>query len=179
MPRVHGQRIMLREYQAEDIGPICSWVNDEATTQYLSTRYWPAQTLVDSEEYLSRILQSSHSAYHFVIADKQDGRYIGQMDMFRVDWRLRCGELGMVIAAEQERGKGFGCEALELIKRFAFLTLGLERLELEVHMENAAALRCYQKAGFTLEGVKRHAFFSEGRFCDVGVMSVLREEYRA
>ena len=99
MPRVHGQRIMLREYQAEDIGPICSWVNDEATTQYLSTRYWPAQTLVDSEEYLSRILQSSHSAYHFVIADKQDGRYIGQM--------VPCG----LAAALRRAGHGDCCGA--------------------------------------------------------------------
>lgn len=102
---------------------------------------------------------------------------MGQMDMFRVDWRLRCGELGMVIASRENRGKGLGQEALALMKRFAFLTLGLERLELEVHMDNAAARRCYEKAGFLLEGVKRHAYFNDGRFSDVGVMSVLREEY--
>ena len=45
--------------------------------------------------------------------------------------------------------------------------LGLERLEMEVHMENHAARKCYQKAGFVMEGVKRHAFFTDGRFCDV------------
>ena len=72
-----------------------------------------------------------------------------------------------------------GAEALALMERFAFLTLGLERLELEVHMENASARRCYEKAGFLLEGVKRHAYFNDGRFSDVGVMSVLREEYGA
>lgn len=177
MPRVLGQRVMLREYKAEDIGDIRKWVNDASSTRYLSTRFWPAQTMVDSEEFLSRMLQSSHNAYNFVIADLQDERYIGQLDMFRVDWRLRCGELGMVIASESDRGHGIGCEALRLMQRFAFQTLGLERLELEVHMENAAARRCYEKAGFSLEGVKRHAFFTDGRFCDVGIMSILREEY--
>ena len=179
MPRLMGERIMLREYQAEDIAAIRKWVNDEATTRYLSTRYWPAQTMVDSEEFHSHMLQSSHNAYNFVMADKADGRYIGQADLFRMDWRLRLGEVGMVVGDPAERGRGLGEEALGLLQRFAFRTLGLERVELEVHMGNEAALRCYQKAGLTLEGVKRHAFFSDGAFCDVGMMSVLREEWEA
>ena len=177
MPRVLGERIMLREYKAEDFAEIRKWVNDEETVRYLSTRFWPAQTMVDTEEFLSRMLQSSHNAYNFVIADLEDESYIGQLDMFRVDWRLRQGELGRVIGDAQERGKGIGREALGLMQQFAFRTLGLERLELEVHMQNAAALRCYEKAGFTLEGVKRHAFFSDGQFCDVGMMSILRCEF--
>ena len=177
MPRLLGERVMLREYKADDIGDIRKWVNDAETTRYLSTRFWPPQTMVDSEEFLSRMLQSSHSAYNFVIADRGDERYIGQLDMFQVDWRLRCGELGMVIGSASDRGQGLGREALELMKHFAFRTLGLERLELEVHMENHAARKCYQKAGFVMEGVKRHAFFTDGRFCDVGILSILRDEY--
>ena len=179
MPRLLGERVMLREYRADDIGEIRKWVNDAETTRYLSTRFWPPQTMTDSEEFLSRMLQSSHNAYNFVIAELSDGRYIGQLDMFRVDWRLRQGELGMVVAAAGDRGRGFGTEALGLMQRFAFRTLGLERLELEVHMDNLPARRCYEKAGFVQEGVKRHAFFTDGRFCDVGIMSVLRDEYEA
>ena len=179
MPRLYGERIMLREYRAEDIHAIRKWVNDENVTRYLSTRFWPAQTMVDSEEFLSRMLQSSHNAYNFVIADAQDERYIGQCDLFRLDWRLRLGELGMVIADAQDRGCGYGREALRVLQRFCFRTLGLERIELEVHMDNAQALNCYRKAGFTLEGVKRHAFFTDGRFCDIGFMSILREEFEA
>ena len=141
MPRLLGELVMLREYKADDIGDIRKWVNDAETTRYLSTRFWPPQTMVDSEEFLSRMLQSSHSAYNFVIADRGDERYIGQLDMFQVDWRLRCGELGMVIGSASDRGQGLGREALELMKHFAFRTLGLERLEMEVHMENHAARR--------------------------------------
>lgn len=179
MPRLIGERIMLREYQSGDYASIREWVNDERTTRFLSTRYWPAQTETDTQEFLSRMLQSSHNAYNFVIADRSDGHYIGQLDVFRLDWRLRQGEIGMVIARGEERGQGIGTEALKLLEQFVFRTLGLERLELEVHMDNAPALACYRKAGFTLEGVKRHAFFTNGQFCDVGVMSILRNDYEA
>ena len=179
MPRLIGSRIMLREYQSEDFASIRSWVNDAQVTRYLSTRFWAPQTTVDTQEFLSRMMQSSHNAFNYVIADAQDGRYIGQLDMFRVDWRLRQGEIGMVIAGAEDRGRGYGTEALELLAAFAFNSLGLERIELEVHMENAAALRCYQKAGFTLEGVKRHAYYNDGRFADLGMMSILREDWLA
>ncbi len=83
----------------------------------------------------------------------------------------------MVIAREADRSGGLGREALALLEGFVFDTLGLERLELCVYMDNERALRCYRHAGFTLEGVKRHAYWAEGRFGDVGIMSVLRGDY--
>ena len=179
MARVLGERIMLREYRTEDFEKIREWVNDENTTRYLSSRFWSAQSVADTQEFLSRMMQASHNAYNFVIADLQTESYIGQLDMFRVDWRQRQGELGMVIGRREMRHQGFGREALELMQRFAFRTLGMERLEMEVHMDNQPALHCYRRAGFALEGVKRHAFWSDGHFADLGMMSVLREEYEA
>ena len=177
MPRVIGQRVMLREYRSEDFAAIRKWVNDEETVRYLSSRYWPAHTEVDTQEFLSRMLQSSHNAYNFVIADAETEEYIGQLDTFRVDWRQRQGELGIVIGSKEMRHQGIGQEALALMQRFAFCTLGMERLEIEVHMDNQPALHCYRRAGFVLEGVKRHAFFTDGHFADLGILSILRSEY--
>ena len=179
MPRLIGSKVMLREYQSDDFASIRQWVNDAGVTRYLSTRFWAPQTTVDTQEFLSRMMQSSHNAYNFVIADAADGRYIGQLDMFRVDWRLRQGEIGMVIASAEDRGRGLGTEALQLLARFAFETLGLERIELEVHIQNAAAIRCYEKAGFVLEGIKRHAYYNDGAFSDLGMMSLLRQDWQS
>lgn len=179
MARVLGERIMLREYKAEDFSEIRKWVNDEETTRYLSSRFWSAQSISDTQDFLNRMMQASHNAYNFVIADLETEDYIGQLDMFRVDWRQRQGELGIVIGESGMRHQGIGREALQLMQRFAFRTLGMERLEIEVHMDNQPALHCYRRAGFTLEGVKRHAFWSDGHFADLGMMSVLRDEYEA
>lgn len=179
MPRLIGKQVVLREYQNDDFSAIRTWVNDTEATRYLSTRFWAPQTTVDTQEFLSRMLQSSHNGYNFVIAAAEDGRYIGQLDMFRVDWRLRQGEIGMVIASGEDRGKGYGTEALRLLSGFAFQTLGLERIELEVHMDNTAAIRCYEKAGFVLEGVKRHAYYNDGHFADLGIMSLIRPDWQA
>lgn len=178
MPKVIGETVVLRDYRQEDLPEIRKWVNDPETTRFLSTRFWPPQTLLDTQQFLENIMQSSLSGCNFVIADKQDERYIGQLDMFRLDWKLRCGELGMVIGATEDRGRGVGAEALGLMLRHGFLTLGLERVELEVDMGNQQAVRCYEKAGFVLEGVKRHAYFRDGAFSDIGILSVLSAEWR-
>lgn len=179
MPRILGNRVMLREYRQEDLPEIRKWVNDAQITRFLSTRFWPPQTMADTQQFLDRMLESSHMACNFVIADKETQRYIGQLDLFRVDYKLRQGEVGMVIGDGEDRGRGLGTEALGLLLGYAFLTLGLERVELEVDMGNLGARRCYEKAGFVLEGVKRHAYYREGAFCDIGMLSVLREEWLA
>ena len=178
MPRLTGERIILREYRQEDLPEMRKWVNNEDTVKFLSSRFWAPQTLLDTQQFLENMLQSSHNGCNFIIADKEDERYIGQLDMFSINWKLRCGELGMVIAAVEDRGRGVGTEALGLILRYAFQTLGLERVQIEVDMDNAGAMRCYEKAGFVLEGIKRHAYFRDGAFCDIGMMSVLAGEYK-
>lgn len=178
MPHLTGERIRLREYRQEDLGAMRAWVNDEQTVGSLSTLYWAPQSSSNTADALDRAMHSLGNAAYFVIADRVDDHYLGQIDLYAIDWKLRCGTLGMVIGHENQRGKGYGAEALALLLRYSFLTLGLERVELEVNQENQRAVRCYQKAGFVLEGVKRHAFYHNGAFCDVAVMSVLAGEWR-
>lgn len=173
MPVLMGEHILLREFRQEDYQAIAFWMNNWQVTRYLSTKFWIPQTTADVSQYLTERLQSSHNAYYFVIAESQSKDYLGQIDLYSVDWRLRCATLGLIVI---EPGKGYGTEALRLMRHFAFDTLGLERLELEVHEDNLAALRCYEKAGFIREGIKRNAYFSEGRFRSVVLMSALRED---
>lgn len=173
-----GEHIILRDYSAEDTPAIRQWVNDAESVKYLSSIFWFPQTASMTENFVNSMMQANQFSFGFVIADKADNSYIGQIDLVHVDWKLRCGEIGLVIGSEEKRGLGIGKEALLLLQRYGFDTLGLERMQLEVHMDNARALKCYRNAGFTLEGVKRHAYYYQGRYTDVGIMSVLAEEWR-
>ena len=68
-------------------------------------------------------------------------------------------------------------EALSLLLRYAFDTLGLRRVELTVFAENSRARLCYLKAGFIEEGVARQKTWKNGKFHDVVSMAVLRDEW--
>ena len=179
MPTLTGQRILLREYRPDDLAGIRGWVNDPETVRYLSSRYWMPQSLADTSDFLDHAMHAGSNGAFFVIADPADETYLGQIDLTSINWKLRSAEMAIVLGTEGQRDRGIGTEAIGLMLRFAFNMLGLERVELEVATENRRAMRCYEKAGFTLEGVKRHAFMLDGNYVDLAVMSVLAGEWRA
>ena len=71
-----------------------------------------------------------------------------------------------------------GGEAIALMLAYAFQTLGLWRVELEVVADNRRAVRCYERAGFRVEGKKRNAFLVDGELTDMLIMAVLMDEWR-
>ena len=66
----------------------------------------------------------------------------------------------------------------ELVLEYAFDTVGLHRVELEVYSFNPRAQRSYEKAGFVHEGVRRQALWWEDRWHDVVLMAMLATDSR-
>jgi RimJ/RimL family protein N-acetyltransferase len=73
--------------------------------------------------------------------------------------------------------RGYGTEAVRLVAKHGFNTLNLNRIFLHVFENNPRAIRAYEKAGFSHEGRKRQAEFKDGKYIDVLVMSMLRNEF--
>jgi RimJ/RimL family protein N-acetyltransferase len=176
MPRIYGKRIMLREYQKEDLEPIRQWVNEPEVADQLSDIFLYPHTLNQTENWLNSRLNESNTK-GFVIADSQTGAYFGQIDLIQIDWKNRCTTLGIVIGNPEKRGKGYGTEAILLLEEFVFKRLNLNKLELDLHDYNTRAYRCYQKCGFKEEGRFREKFFIDGRYTDMIAMGILKREY--
>ena len=178
MPHILGEHIMLRDYHSDDAASVHEWANDPETVRYLSARYWMPQSQTDAADFVDHAMRAGTNGAFFVIASRENGAYVGQIDLFSINWRLRSAEMAIVLGNEAARGRGVGGEAVGLMLRYAFTMLGLERVELEVAAENERAIRCYRRAGFQAEGVKRHAFMVDGKYSDLVVMGVLAEEWR-
>lgn len=179
MPHIIGDNIILREYRLEDLPSMREWCNDPQITQYLSDIFLYPHTLNGTESYLNALLEGTTDQKGFIIADRGTEQYIGQIDLFHIDWKNRCAELGMVIGNTLLHNQGIGTAAIKLLQRFVFLELNLHRLQLEVHDFNLPAIRCYAKCGFQEEGRLRKKHFSRGNYSDIICMSILQEEYLA
>ena len=59
----------------------------------------------------------------------------------------------------------------------AFNNMNLQRVELTVLDNNTRAKHLYEKCGFTYEGRKRKAKYKDGKFVDMLMYSILREEF--
>lgn len=84
------------------------------------------------------------------------GEPIGTIDLFEYDpIHLRAG-VGILIAEENDRNKGYATESLELIIRYAFDHLMLETLFCNILEDNYVSLRLFEKRGFEVSGLKKN-----------------------
>lgn len=108
-----------------------------------------------------------------------DGRIVGESVVNEIDWDLRCANFRIGIFHAGERGRGIGTWMVETTRDFAFETLKLHRLELDVFSFNPRAERAYLKAGFRREGVLRDAVLDGETYADDILMALLEDEWRA
>ncbi|MFR0818984.1 MAG: GNAT family N-acetyltransferase [Mediterraneibacter gnavus] len=66
--------------------------------------------------------------------------------------------------------KGFGSDAVITFTDFCFTRLNLHKVYLHVFESNKRAIRCYEKAGYKVEGRLVEHHFSNGKYEDVLVM---------
>ena len=87
-------------------------------------------------------------------------------------------ELGYWISADA-RGKGVGTTAARMLTNFGFESMGFERVEALVNVENSPSRRLLVSAGYTLEGIlRKKSLRYDGCCIDMAMYSVLREEWK-
>ncbi|HEX3806134.1 MAG TPA: GNAT family protein [Gaiellaceae bacterium] len=111
----------------------------------------------------------------FAIRGADDGPLIGFAALVHLDLDRRESEIGYMLE-QAARGRGAATRAVDLLTRWGFDTLGLERLELRISAANTASQRVAQKAGYQLDGVLRGVSFKEGLRDDVSVWSRLASD---
>jgi len=147
-------------------------------------RYFVSQ--VDTEADFARFFDAmladlaARRRVPFVVIDKVSGRIAGSMsygNLAEADRRL---EIGWSWLGREYRGRGVNRPAKHLLLRFAFETLGAERVEFKTDVLNAQARAGLRGIGAVEEGVLRSFNpMPGGRRRDAVFYSVLRAEWPA
>lgn len=86
-------------------------------------------------------------------------------------------EIGIALLPEY-RGRGLGTAAQQLLVDYLFDRTTANRIEALTNGENYAEQRALEKLGFRHEGLMRQRSFIGGRYHDVVIYGLLREEAR-
>jgi RimJ/RimL family protein N-acetyltransferase len=119
-----------------------------------------------------------HTLFNFAIRLKADERLIGFVRLNRIEWTHATGSMQIGIGDRNDRGQGYGTEALHMLLRYAFDELNLYRLAASTVEHNAGAIRFLERAGFVVEVRRRQAVQRDGKRWDVVMLGLLRDEWK-
>jgi RimJ/RimL family protein N-acetyltransferase len=140
------------------------------------TRLWSEKK---QKEWVEKRVDPERTGYFpFSIRTLVEDRFIGDAAL-SVTWPHRDAWLGIVIGEREYWSKGYGTDAMNVLTRYAFSELNLQRVSLSVLAYNKRAMRCYEKAGFQVEGAMRGEICREGGHTDGVYMGILRREWES
>lgn len=167
----------LRELCQDDLVEINKWRNDSELISHLGAPFRFINLDVDHNWY-NNYIQSRGSTIRCAIVDETNkGSMLGLVSLTGIDFLNQTAEFHIMIGEASSRGKGVGTFATIEMLQHAFNDMNLNRIELSVLECNTSALGLYEKVGFKREGTKRKSIFKKGKFVDIVIMSVLKEEF--
>ena len=169
-------RLLIRKIKPSDSGAMYEYACKSETTKYL---LWEPHPYYSYTVELTRFLQKEYSEGRFfdlAIIHKEAKKMIGTVGFTTYDAKNLCAEVGYVISPDFW-GKGIAVEALSVLLNFAFCELEVNRVEAKYIAENIPSLRVMQKCGMSFEGIQRKKLFIKGQFRDIGICSILKNEY--
>jgi diamine N-acetyltransferase len=169
-----GEQVALGPLRRDLVPLYHRWMNDFEVQRAYGV---PKPMSREQVEQWYEMAAVSDEHLRFVIYEGADLRPIGKTGLYHIDHRNRRAEFGILIGERAAQGKGHGTEVTRLVLDYAFTTVGLHSVLLEVASYNLAGIRAYQKAGFREAGRRRESFLYEGRWHDKVYMDVLESEF--
>jgi ribosomal-protein-alanine N-acetyltransferase len=110
---------------------------------------FPPLTPADYRDYLGRLGERKAG---YLARRVGDGAIVGWLNVSEIIRGALEGAFLGYAGVAGHSGRGYMSEALELVLREAFETLGLHRLEANIQPGNRGSIALVRRAGFTLEG---------------------------
>lgn len=176
MPEITTERLILRRMMATDAGDMYEYACQKEVTEYLT--WFPHPDPVYTRDYLEYLGTRYRVGdfFDWAITLKESGKMIGTCGFTSFDYANDSAEMGYVLNPEY-RGRGIVPEALQAIMKFGFDNLGLHRAEAKFIEGNDASRRVMEKVGMSFEGIRREGMLIKGKYKNIGVCAVLRDEF--
>lgn len=173
--KYEGDRIYLSPICADDYQVYTKWMNDETLSSGLGT-FSMNITELSEKEWIDST--SKKGEYNFAIIRKEDNKIIGNYGLELKNEIARRYHVGGFIGEKEERGKGYGTEALKLITKFAFEILNAESVYSGIFAFNNGSIKSAEKAGYKQVGKYRNAYFYNMNFYDEINVDIIKEDYK-
>jgi len=165
--------ITLRAVEPEDLELLYQWENN--------MDYWLISNTIKpfSKYTLKKYIENSHKTIfetgqlRLMIDIKENGKTVGTIDLFDFDPFHKRAGVGILIADESSRRKGFATMALKCLIDYCFNTLQLHQLYCGILASNCESMELFRKLGFIETGVKKDWIKTPDGYLDEHIFQLL------
>jgi diamine N-acetyltransferase len=168
--------IKLRAVEPEDLELLYEWENND--------QYWMISNTVTpfSKYTLKRYIENSHKNIYetgqlrLMIDLNKSKTSIGTIDIFDFDPFHKRAGLGILIAEEGQRRKGFASMALKCLIDYCFNTLLLHQLYCNILINNCESMELFVKLGFKEIGLKKDWIKTNSGYISEHMFQLIKDE---
>lgn len=173
--------IQLMPFERSDFKQLMEWLNEESLLIKWSGNLFSFPLTEESLEWYIEDTNDPETsdAFVFKVVESETGEAIGHISLGSISRKNRSGRISRVLIGNKEaRGKGYCPAMIRAVSKIGFEVLQLHRISLGVYDNNKEAVRCYQKAGYSIEGINRDVLLFNNEWLSLIEMSMLENEWR-
>jgi [ribosomal protein S5]-alanine N-acetyltransferase len=175
-PRLETPRLLLRKVRFKDLEDMHAYTSSQEATKYVP---FPIHnTIEDTRKFIDYILEQYQINKKLLwgIQLKESQKFIGTIEFVTFDTTHNKAEIAYILS-EDYWGNGMMSEAANEVIKFGFQTLNLTRIQARTFKENVGSQKVLKKIGMTCEGTLRKSMYLKGKYQDISIFSILKEEY--
>jgi RimJ/RimL family protein N-acetyltransferase len=174
LPKLESNRLILSQISEKDISnEYISWLNDKDVNRFLG--FNGDYTVNMLENYVENLI--INKIYFWTIKIKDTNKHIGNIKIDPIDFNNGFAELGIIIGAKEEWGKGYAQEAINIVLDYCFNNIKIRKINLGVLSENFAAVKLYLKIGFEIEGTLKYQVKFDNKYIDTIKMAIFNPAF--
>ncbi|MBR1650008.1 MAG: GNAT family N-acetyltransferase [Lachnospiraceae bacterium] len=167
---IKGEKVILRGLLKKDKELIYEWANHKEMRDRTGTVYPVSEC--EHENWFEKMCCSNDPK---IFAVEYKDKCIGTIGLKGMDRVNSVVELFIKIGDDTVKNMGCGTDAVKTLVNYSFGHLNFHKVYLTVYASNEPAIRCYEKAGFIKEGCLKQHHFNNGKYEDVIIMGIIRE----
>jgi RimJ/RimL family protein N-acetyltransferase len=171
--------IRLETFTEVDFSRLIKWIDSpEFLIQWGDWRFTYPLDENQLKEYLVDAKDEDPTRMAFKAINIESNEVIGHIELNKISKNNGTASICRVLVGPANlRGKGFGSAMVREALSIGFEQLGLQKIDLQVYEFNKRAIACYERTGFSREGLLRRFRKVSDEYWNLVWMSMLRKEW--
>jgi RimJ/RimL family protein N-acetyltransferase len=176
-----GLWIHLRTLTPVDLAHLARWSEDAHVSRMVGSELLQTfKDLYDKDpSFYDALLVDTTQIVFMVMANDGTPEPVGMVRLFNIHQSEGYAGIETILGDRRPSRRGFGVQASRLMAYYGVDVLGLRRLEAKAYEYNPLSINTLKRNGFTHEGTLRKASWRDGRYWDILVFGILRDELEA